>query len=753
MTLARHQFTVQDADGNIVPGAHVEVRSEVPGQPLAALYSDRDGLVAVGNPVNADANGYVYFHVAGGYYQIRVYTGASGSPTTEHFDRYVGIGLAEGTDLVGSGHQTYPTRAAAAGATIPTDYASIAIVRYAAGYPAAPAIYIPGTVSGPMAFQEAGGHYWELDLTGGIVDPRWFGAKMDGVVDDTTAAQAAGTVALGGKQLFIPPGTLGISATIDLGAGNVRVFGAGKGRSIMKVLGTGTVDPMLKFTDATDVTVEDVDFRGNGVTVTIGAIHFLVTAGSNVIGNNIVRRNAFSNFKAQYWIRLLTNVASTSHTRRMRYNRIQDNDWVASTSLAPDFTSVGIPSVMIGIQGSIDNNGSYVDDVIVSGNFADCSGVKGFITCWAGSKNVEIVDNVILNAGSLGVNDKGCYGVLVYNNHATADTTYSPTDILVARNTIAAARSMGVYGATATRLQVLHNSISGVQDTTAASLPYAAISLGQCDDSKANFNELNDNYVGIQAIPTPTSAMMEVAGNKIKSSVASAIGIRSTVVGSFANKVKVANNQILMTGSGSAGINASSVGAGFEFDKLDVLSNRISALGTGILLNDSSGGGIRGNQVTLQDNHVEGALVTSAIDVSSAVAKTIVTGNTINLANAGAACLGFVATSAASIHIDGLQIMNRATGTAFAFTAAGANGSMKNVNLIGIARANLPADASTHLGFVQPTVAGTGIGQFVQNLQTTSYTPTGTGGSQYTIDGWLFQTGTTWQQRRCLSGT
>lgn len=98
MSLARHQFTVQDGFGNILPGAHVEVRSELPGAPLASLFSDRAGIVAFGNPVDADANGYVYFHVIGGAYKIRSYTGSSGAPTNEHIDRYVGIGLNSESD-------------------------------------------------------------------------------------------------------------------------------------------------------------------------------------------------------------------------------------------------------------------------------------------------------------------------------------------------------------------------------------------------------------------------------------------------------------------------------------------------------------------------------------------------------------------------------------------------------------------------------------------------------------------------------
>lgn len=113
MTLAIHQFFVQDASGNVVPGAHVEVRYEVPGQPLAALFSDRAGTIGLGNPSDADSNGYWFGYVVGGAYQIRVYTGPSGAPTTEHFGRYVAIGLNSESDSIAQRSQRTVTAAGA----------------------------------------------------------------------------------------------------------------------------------------------------------------------------------------------------------------------------------------------------------------------------------------------------------------------------------------------------------------------------------------------------------------------------------------------------------------------------------------------------------------------------------------------------------------------------------------------------------------------------------------------------------------
>lgn len=98
-------------------------------------------------------------------------------------------------------HQ-YDTRAQAAAATIPVGVQAVKVTRYAAGHPASFAVYIPGTSSGPNAFQEAGGHYWELDLTGGVIFASWFGAIGDDTTNDYTALQAGMTAAVTAKVEF-----------------------------------------------------------------------------------------------------------------------------------------------------------------------------------------------------------------------------------------------------------------------------------------------------------------------------------------------------------------------------------------------------------------------------------------------------------------------------------------------------------------------------------------------------------------------
>lgn len=123
---AAHQFFVQDGEGNVVPGAHVEVRQEIPGQPLAALKADRDGSTGKTNPFDADSDGLVYFHVAGGSYQIRVYT-----DDDETIYRYVGIGLNSESDSVASKTQREVTAAGAV--TMTADDVDIIVINKTVG--------------------------------------------------------------------------------------------------------------------------------------------------------------------------------------------------------------------------------------------------------------------------------------------------------------------------------------------------------------------------------------------------------------------------------------------------------------------------------------------------------------------------------------------------------------------------------------------------------------------------------------------
>lgn len=93
MAFARYEFTCVDEEGNVLPNADIEIRSEATGN-LAPLFSDRDGVNSLGNPFTADSDGFVGFHIAGGAYRITVTSGALVGTA-----RYVGIGTGAELDI------------------------------------------------------------------------------------------------------------------------------------------------------------------------------------------------------------------------------------------------------------------------------------------------------------------------------------------------------------------------------------------------------------------------------------------------------------------------------------------------------------------------------------------------------------------------------------------------------------------------------------------------------------------------------
>lgn len=93
MVMARKNFAVTDDDGNVVDGASIEVRREIAGQPLAAVYSDRLGTAPLGNPYTAADGSDAGFHAAGGSYKIT----ASKDSFSKTW-RYEGVGLGQESD-------------------------------------------------------------------------------------------------------------------------------------------------------------------------------------------------------------------------------------------------------------------------------------------------------------------------------------------------------------------------------------------------------------------------------------------------------------------------------------------------------------------------------------------------------------------------------------------------------------------------------------------------------------------------------
>ena len=89
MALPNWQATIVEANGDVVPGAEIEVVLESTGLP-AAIFSDRNGNVPMGNPFFTGPDGFAQFYAAAGEYRITA-TGPGGTRTWR-YEVLLGVG-------------------------------------------------------------------------------------------------------------------------------------------------------------------------------------------------------------------------------------------------------------------------------------------------------------------------------------------------------------------------------------------------------------------------------------------------------------------------------------------------------------------------------------------------------------------------------------------------------------------------------------------------------------------------------------
>lgn len=107
MTTYVWQASVLDAQGNVVPGATVEVRIAATNV-LATLYSDDIGT-PLSNPTATDSDGFVRFYAEGGFYNITAEADAFsvrewenvliGTPADSSFANVQNVTLTSGENL------------------------------------------------------------------------------------------------------------------------------------------------------------------------------------------------------------------------------------------------------------------------------------------------------------------------------------------------------------------------------------------------------------------------------------------------------------------------------------------------------------------------------------------------------------------------------------------------------------------------------------------------------------------------------
>lgn len=124
-----------------------------------------------------------------------------------------------------------------------------------------------GSWGGPI---DGGGYdlsNW-ADNGGQLFNVRAFGAKGDGITDDTAAINYALSTLVTGGLLYFPMGTYLISGTLTVLSDHIRVVGAGSELVTIKVAPSSNLSSVIDVSGRVGFVIEDVGFFGNFINQT-----------------------------------------------------------------------------------------------------------------------------------------------------------------------------------------------------------------------------------------------------------------------------------------------------------------------------------------------------------------------------------------------------------------------------------------------------------------------------------------------------
>lgn len=297
--------------------------------------------------------------------------------------------------------------------------------------------------SGPGAIQDAGGVWYNLILTNGVVNVGWFGATGNGLTDDTPAinrAEQAAESLPNGATVYFPPGKYSLTftnpllwgnvggnayAAIIIGKSNITWQGAG-GSSILYVnvwvkynpgggqnwfAYVGIGNPTPNFNIISDITIRDLHVLSNY------DVNSTFDDYPNLIGVNFFQSSGQSSTNA---IGLVNNVNFYNvECEKCGGNPITFSGGDANSTNGEQSFGIGVYNCYLhnSAMASVNAFSSGLADCVISGN--KWKDVRNIGCEWSGQRTVfanNVMDNVQttgFNTDQNSVNDGWC---IVANN-------------------------------------------------------------------------------------------------------------------------------------------------------------------------------------------------------------------------------------------------------------------------------------------------------------------------------------------------
>ncbi len=361
------------------------------------------------------------------------------------------------------------------------------------------------------------------------VEATSFGAKGDGSSDNVQAFKSAISYAArcSVPSIHIPAGTYvfvahGPSAGILL-TSNLSLIGDGADKTKLQVAVSGAganFDSLLWARNQDHIEIKGIYFVGNNTPVSNSAGRQLNTYGSALsvlldaapgangaprnLSHFLIADSGFENFNGAAWIRVINSSESYS----IDDLEIRGSRFASRTGNAVNPGEISYTSNAISVVGSLTSKVGLVTNVRISGNTIDAAHLKGGVALWAGVRGASVSGNAIADAGADTAipNDKGAYAVTVYDNGYYYDKDHPqgahhggirPDDIHIERNVITHPKSCGIYVASANRVWIVGNRISGQSDPENKTLAKGAIAVGYSLNVTVTGNEISGSHIGM----------------------------------------------------------------------------------------------------------------------------------------------------------------------------------------------------------------------------------------------------------------
>jgi hypothetical protein len=578
---------------------------------LKATYADEAGTILNQNPVPLDAKGEALIFWSGAY--------------------KVDLKQADGTQVTGYPVDNLKTDPAGIWGVLGTVLAQLA---QSAG-------------SSLMGFIQAGAGAIARTLqaknreTISVTD---FGAKGDGVTDDTAAIQAAANAAAG-KALYFPatPASYKITAEINI-AGYTTVYGDGRG-SVVKLSGLNKDGFFVN--QQAGVTIRDLRITCDvvGTLAYVGGVHLYKSLRCKVINVE---------FDGLHWAGVLLNSSSHCRVRDCAFS-----GWVGTAQDSAD--------VLIFRNSGFNK---------VDGNLCAGGGDHG-IAIYDPYENTTPTGNII--TGNV-VTEHKAYGIMVYIGLATTPPYDLRTviannvvsDILGTGPGVSGISGAGIYIQGGGGVSVIGNTVSNCCRTTPNfdTLGMAGISVqvGEGGTSLEVEAIVQGNHVHQYRGPCMFLAAsirpLSVIGNTLKSESTANLRGEAVVIQNC-NAVRFVDNDIRHENPNFYAVKMAAIGKECSYNNLSGNTLQCVNSGGGFLLTATEGGSL--SNTVMAHNTVGGSLANPAYMVQF-VANLRFFGN-----HGDSAGLVFSLYNCARAHLSGNRLHSSAAAYAIQFLGANPN--------------------------------------------------------------------------------